>query len=187
MERTADRRALHFEMTSTDLVLVRLIVRPTVKAKTAIALGIITLLQIHAYSQVPVGAGSQMGQDYLAARDGKSAENTIRRSVIVSWVQGYIVAYAQRITEEPAASEIADRIQHGDLPADVEHVLSDQRVLRILQAKFGTVSGWVFDPPDGKAVEGWLTKYCEKHPRDRISEAAATLASELESHSKTKQ
>jgi hypothetical protein len=107
--------------------------------------------------------------------------------MIVSWVQGYVVGCAQRLTEERAASEIADRIRRGDLPPDLDRVLSDPRVLAILQAKFGTRSGWVFDPPEPKAVEAWLTNYCEHHPSGRISEAAAALANELEQHSKAKQ
>jgi hypothetical protein len=150
------------------------------------AIGVLALVQIPARSQVPVGAGSQLGQNYLSTRDGKSTENTIRRSMIISWVQGYVVAYAQQITEQPAAAEIADRIRRGELPPDLEHVLSDPRVLAMLQVKFGTLSGWIFDPPDGKTIESWLTQYCEQHPWNRISEAAAALASELEAHSKAK-
>jgi hypothetical protein len=44
--------------------------------------------------------------------------------MIVSWVQGYAVTFAQRITEERAASEIADRIARGELPPDLDRVLS---------------------------------------------------------------
>jgi hypothetical protein len=148
---------------------------------------VVVVFHAHARAQVPVGAGSQLGQDYLRAREGKSTENTIRDSMIVSWVQGYVVGCAERLTEARAASEIANRIQRGDLPPDLDRVLSDPRTLAILQAKFGTRSGWVFDPPEPKAVEAWLTNYCEHHPSSRISEAAAALVNELEERSKGKQ
>jgi hypothetical protein len=106
--------------------------------------------------------------------------------MIVSWVQGYVVGCAQRLTEERAASEIAARIQHGDLPPDLDLALSDPRLLAMLQAKFGTRSGWVFDPPEPKEVEAWRTNYCEHHPSSRISEAASALVNELDEHGKAK-
>jgi hypothetical protein len=160
---------------------------PHVTAKIATAACVLALLHAHTDAQIPVGAGSQWAQDYLRAREGRSTEDTLRRSMIVSWVQGYVVGCALRITAEPAASEIADHIARGELPPDVDRVWSNPRVLAILQAKFGTRSGWVFDPPEAKAIETWLANYCEHHRSTRISEAAAVLANELETHSKAKQ
>lgn len=149
---------------------------------------VLLLSQMRAYAQVPVGAGSQLGEDFLRARAGKTTNDTIGRSMIVSWVQGYVVGCARSMTDEPQAAEIANRIKRGELPPDLDRVLSDPngQLLALFQKKFGTVSGWVFDPPDGKTVETWLTSYCQHHPASRINDAAATLTNELVEQSKAK-
>lgn len=147
-----------------------------------------TLLAISATAQIPVGAGSQFCEQYLQSCQKKSPENTTRRSMIVSWVQGYLIGSAETITRERIVPEIADRIARGELPPDLDLVLSDPqgRLLTTLQAKFGTHSGWVFDPPDAKTIEARLADYCRDHPSNRISEAAATFATELEERAKRK-
>ncbi len=156
--------------------------------RTVVTGCILTLLAIRASAQIPVGAGSQLCDQYLQARQGKSPENATRRSMIVSWVQGYLVGSAQMITGERIAPEIADRITRGELPPDLDLVFSDPqgRLLAMLQAKFGTRSGWVFDPPDAKKIEAWLANYCRDHPANRISQAAETLATELQERAKRK-
>ncbi len=148
----------------------------------------LALLSTGAAAQIPVGAGSQKCREYLQARRGKSTGDTVRESMIVSWVQGYLVGRAEGVTGERIAPEIADRIVRGELPPDLDVVFSDPkgRLLTILQAKFGTRSGWIFDPPDPKSIEVWLVKYCRDHPSNRVSKASDALAAEIEGRAKRK-
>ena len=132
-------------------------------------------------AQIHVGAGSQSCGQWLEARRRKKTGDLVRRSTIISWVQGYLVGTAEGVTGEKIAPEIADRIAQGELPPDLDGVFSDPqgRLLAILQAKFGTRSGWVFDPPDSDAIQVWLDKYCREHPLDSVSRATTVLVDSL--------
>ena len=108
---------------------------------------------------VNLGAGSQSCGRWMAIRaDGKNEDSALVRGMILSWVQGFLVGTAQivMVLLPPAQTALADR-----------------------QKRFGTVSGWMFDLPDGDAVSGWLDSYCREHPLEKIEAAANALTEEL--------
>ena len=47
------------------------------------------------------------------------------------------------------------------------------------QKRYGTVSGWVYDPPEVEALDQWLTKVSQEKPLKVFTAVAADLANEL--------
>ena len=144
------------------------------------AIGLLLLPAARAHSQARnqatyIGAGTQRCSAWMQARRGSG----LTVASITSWVQGFLVGHAAGETKEIMALDIADRITNGTLPADILDSDPQQRLLAIQRQKFGTSSGWVFDPPDSSAIQAWLTKYCQGHPVDSMWEASNQLLVEV--------
>ena len=135
-----------------------------------------------AAQRIQVGAGSQSCGQWVEARRGDSTGDSLRSAMMTSWVQGYLIGYAIAVRNEFAISEISERIEQGELSADLDRVFADPhgRLLAILQAKFGTRSGWPYDPPDADAIQVWLDAYCREHPLEDVFQASVTLLDEID-------
>lgn len=137
-----------------------------------------------ASGQVRVGAGAQSCGQWVESRRPSTNDDVLRRMMILSWVQGYVFGHAESTTACETAADVADRIVRGDLPPDVDRALAAPELLKDFQTKFGTVSGLVFDPPDGDAIQVWLDDYCRTRPLDSISKASGVLLEELKQRKK---
>ena len=118
-----------------------------------------------AFAQPPqtiaVGAGSQSCGGWLSVQDDRRKTNvvTVKESMMLSWVQGYLVGAAQALTLRLGPSK--------------------PLALPDAQATYGTLSGWIYDMPDPEAITHWVTKYCREHPLEPLVDAAGGLAGEL--------
>jgi hypothetical protein len=150
--------------------------------RLGVAFGVclVALLGTNVSAQIVVGAGSQSCGQWLQAHSGDRTEDAVRRSMIVSWVQGFLVGHASGVSNVKMAPEIARRIGSGELPPNILDSDPQRKLLTMYQAKFGTLSGWVFDPPDLHAIEAWLDKYCREHPLDNVRGGSDKLAAELD-------
>lgn len=122
------------------------------------------LMATNTYTQqqtVHIGAGAQSCGEWLSAvtASPQTEVQRLKDNMMLSWVQGYVVGAADAMTmlisKDPALK------------------LSES------QARYGTVSGWVFDPPDAEAMKHWITKYCREQPLERLTAAGLALVSEL--------
>src|SRR5262245_46645325 len=111
---------------------------------------------IGANGQIPaqIGTGSQSCGMWVEVRHNKSVENSLKRAMLLSWVQGYLVGIAITAAEERSTDPMADQIASGKIPPDV----SDKAIVTFRQRMFGTVTGWIFDPPDSDAIQVWMDK-----------------------------
>lgn len=131
---------------------------------TLFVIAVIVLMPARAPSAqretVTLGAGSITCGEWLTEHENtKSSDiNTLRKSMMMSWVQGYLVGSADGLT-----------------------LLTTRGNLKLseAQAKFQTVSGWAFDPPQPEAIKHWVNKYCREHPLDPIVDGSAALVAEL--------
>jgi len=109
---------------------------------------------------VPMGPGAESCGRWLTAHDATESNVTvIQRAMLLSWVQGFVAG------EDMALTLIADQ--------------PPQTTIAALQARFGTQSGWVFDPPDAEAMKHWITKFCREHPLDTVLTASTALVTAL--------
>jgi len=118
--------------------------------------------------KVSVGAGGQSCGQWLSVQELGSTATTndiVKEAMLVSWVQGFVVGAAQSFTIAESVSKVPELNKVPSLAAS--------------QARYGTVSGWVYDPPDSAATTHWITKYCKENPLEPISEAAMALVAEL--------
>jgi hypothetical protein len=122
-----------------------------------------------------IGAGSQRCSVWVQSRSGSG----LTQASITSWVQGFLVGHAAGETRELMAPEIADRVTKGTLPPDIRESDPQQQLLAIQRQKFGTSSGWVFDPPDASAIQTWLNQYCREHPLNTVWVASNQLLTEV--------
>lgn len=124
---------------------------------------------------IHIGAGSQRCGQWVEARRGKANEDILLRSMIASWVQGYIVGAANATAAERFVWEMGEQIAAGAIPPDP----SDDAIVAFRRKMFGTRSAMAFDPPDSDVVQVWIDKYCSANPLNSIARAAATLEVEL--------
>jgi hypothetical protein len=110
---------------------------------------------------VSLGAGGRSCGEWVtvATRLRPTASDSLKANLLLSWVQGFVVGSAEQLTTLISG------------PTQPE--------LKTLQKRYGTVSGWVFDPPDAEAIKRWVTKYCRENPLDLVSTAASGLIAEL--------
>jgi len=87
---------------------------------------------------------------------------------MTSWVQGYVYGSAEMMTTLVGGFPEQDLSRPEAVTALAER-----------QARFGTASGFVFDPPDADALQGWLDTYCRDHPLEQIIQASLALVAEL--------
>lgn len=123
---------------------------------------LLVALQLSAQTQPPVqiGAGSQgCGQwlDVTDKGDRRNQSEDVAFAMMFSWVQGFVVGSVNQLTAVMAGT--------SDLAAR--------------QAKFKTVSGLAFDPPDAKGLQYWIVKYCRDHPLADLDDTAQALVVEL--------
>jgi hypothetical protein len=143
----------------------------------------VLLLTVQAYAdeQIMIGGGSQSCGQWLEARRGKSTNAyVVLEQMIISWVQGYLIGIAHGISSERMIPYLAERIARYEVPSDIIDSDSKSKLLKIQQERFGTNSGWVFDPPDFGSMTGWLDKHCREHPLDSVINAENSLSDELE-------
>jgi hypothetical protein len=108
---------------------------------------------------VSVGAGaSSCGQWLEIQATARTAETALKRAMMLSWVQGYLVGAADAFTVLMAG---------------------ESTTLAQSQTRFGTISGNVFDSPDADAVSYWVSQFCGDKPLARLTDASAALAAEL--------
>lgn len=109
---------------------------------------------------VQAGAGGHSCGEWTVAYEGHGDIPALKKAMMTSWVQGFVIGAAQMIGVVLSGSEKA-------------LTLADS------QKKFGTVSGWAFDPPDGDAIEQWVVKHCRDNPLERLAESALALVAEV--------
>ena len=112
---------------------------------------------------VNVGAGARScGGEWLTLHDKGAGSGTdvTKVAMMLSWVQGYVIGSAEQMTLWLSPTKKWDD-------------------LKTRQARYGTISGWVFDPPDADAMKHWVTKFCRDNPLEPISTAGAALVAEL--------
>ena len=126
-----------------------------------------------------VGAGTQSCGQWVEARHDRVKNSELRNAMMLSWVQGFLVGSARGAADEKLAMELAPKLVANDLDAYKTLALSDEKYIEMRQKKFGTVSGWTFDPPDSDAVQVWMDKYCSANPLDSVQLAAFKLEAEL--------
>lgn len=121
----------------------------------------ISMTPLTAHAQlVMVGAGAQSCGQWLEGHAVPEQSNsTLKNGMMISWVQGYLVGTAQTLTLMTTAN--------------TEPTLAQN------QARFHTMSGWLFDPPDSAAVTHWVSKFCRDQPLKPLSDAAFALVNEL--------
>jgi hypothetical protein len=113
---------------------------------------------------IVVGAGTQKCVQWTATDKTQSSRtrdvaDEAKEAMIKSWFQGYLVGEAVGIARGAQAA--------GGL---------DNATLR---ARFGTRSGWAFDPPNADIITDWLRTFCREKPLANIADAADALISEL--------
>jgi hypothetical protein len=110
---------------------------------------------------VLVGAGGRSCGEWVSVQTKATPDDAdfLKKNMLLSWVQGYVVGSAEAFTTLLAGNPFPS--------------------LATLQARYGTVSGWVFDPPDAEATRLWVTNFCRQNPLDHVSNAALGLVGEL--------